>query len=290
MLKIVPVHLVKIRIRMKWLLTLCLSMLLTNLFSQYYFNDLVATQQANEQYKLLRGQKVKIVKATSYEPDNSITEGFLLEQDISLDGKKIVLTAATTGGKKETSTTQYEFGKLKRSHSYTNGIDTKTEYTYTDKGAVQRIVFTTTDTAMKSTNTEVHEWLYNESGQPVSMSKVKNKSDTTLIECIRDDQGLVVEERWKRKNRGIETYYYYYDAKKQLTDIVRFNARLKKFLPDYQYEYDDLGRVSQLTQFSLSSASYLIWKYRYTEQGLKQEESAFDKERKLVGKMVYNYE
>jgi hypothetical protein len=275
---------------MKILQALFCCMFLVSGYGQYYFNDIVATQLSNEQYKLLRANKVRIVKAVSYDADNTLAEGFSLEQDISIDGKKIILNAGTSSGKKITTTTQYESGKLKRTLSRSNGIESKTEYSYTDKGLLQSILFTTIDTAMKAVSTELHVWSYTDEGQPLSMLKIKNKTDTTYIECIKDEQGLVVEERWKKKSRGIETYYYYYDAKKQLTDIVRFNARIKKFLPDFQYEYDDNGRVSQLTQLSLSSASYLVWKYTYNAKGLKEEETGFDKEKKMMGRMVYSYE
>ena len=257
---------------------------------QYYFNDILATQQTNEQYKLLRNLKIKKVSATSFEQDNTPTEGFSLEQDISMDGKKITLFAATLGGKKVTTVTQYEGGRLKRSHSNSNGIDNRTDYTYNEKGQVKQIVFTTTDTAMKMVTTELHEWSYAENGLPIGMLKIKNKTDTIQVECLLDEKKLVAEERWKKKNKGIETYYYYYNDQQKLTDIVRFNARMKKFLPDYLYEYDTNGRISQLTQVSMSSASYMIWKYTYNEKGLKSEEAGYDKEKKLVGKMVYTYE
>ncbi len=259
-------------------------------FSQYYFNDIVSTQFSNDQYKLLRTNKVKKIKATSYEADNSVTEGFALEEDISLDGKRITLSTAVSAGKSSVTNRFYELSKLKKTQSSNTNIDTKTEYTYNEKGWVQKILFTTTDTAMKSTLTELHEWTYNEAGQPVSMLKIKNKTDTTQIELIKDEQGLIAEERWKKKNRLQETYYYYYDANKQLTDIVRYNSKLKKLLPDFQYEYDSNGRISQMIQLSFNTASYIVWKYTYTEKGLKQKEVGFDKERKLIGRIEYVYE
>jgi hypothetical protein len=158
------------------------------------------------------------------------------------------------------------------------------------KGLIQKITLTTTDTAMKSTLTEVHEWTYNEAGQPQSMLKIKNRTDTTVIELIKDEQGLIVEERWKRKNRVVETYYYYYDTNKQLTDIVRYNTRLKKLLPDFQYEYDANGRVNKMTQLAMNTNSYFIWQYVYNEKGLKQKEVGFDKDRRMIGRIEYTYE
>lgn len=275
---------------MKSLLILLCCMVCINSYSQYYFNDIVSTQNSNDQYKLLRAHKIKKIKATSFEADNSITEGFLLEEEISMDGKRITLNTSTSGGKASVTNRTYELGKLKRALSNTHGIETKTEYSYTDKGQVQRILFTTTDTAMKYVSVEAHEWLYNETGQPVSMLRIKNKLDTTVIELTKDEKGLVVEEHWKKKKRNLETYYFYYDAKNNLTDIVRYNTRLKKLLPDYMYEYDGSGRIIQMTQVSMSSSSYIVWKYTYNEKGLKQMESGYDKSKKLIGKIEYYYE
>lgn len=269
---------------------LILIFLFSNSYGQYYFNDLVSTQNSNEQYKLLRSKHIKKITATSYEADNTVTEGFGLEENISLDGKKIIQSTSLSNGQSSLTNRFYEMGRLSRTQSVNNGIDNKTGYTYTDKGQVQQIVFTTTDTAMKSSLVEVHQWIYDGAGNPLSMLKIKNKTDTTVIELIRDEQGLVIEEHWKRKNRVIETYYYYYDAAAHLTDIVRYNAKLKKLLPDFQYEYDANGRVSRMVQVSMSSASYFVWKYTYNDKGLKQTELAFDKQKQLVGRIEYSYE
>jgi hypothetical protein len=267
----------------------CLSLLSTG-YGQYYYNDIVSTQLSNDQYKLLRTSRIRKIKATSLEADNTVTDGFLLEEEISLDGKRSTLNTATFGGKPSVTNRLYELNKLKRTQSSRNGIDVKTDYTYNEKGQVQKLVFTTTDTAMKAVSTEIHDWSYNEAGQALFMLKIKNRTDTTRIELVKDDHGLVAEEHWKKKNRTLETYYYYYDPKDQLTDIVRYNARLKKLLPDYMYEYDDKGRLSQMTQVSLSSASYIVWKYTYNEKGLKQKEAGYDKQKKLVGSIEYAYE
>ena len=275
---------------MRVLLCFILVLSLSAGHSQYYFNDVVSTQFSNDQYKLLRTNKVHKVKAVSYEADNSVTEGFLVEEEIGLDGKRIIQTTSLSGAKPSVINHFYELNKLKRTQTLFNGIETKTEYSYTDKGAIQKIVLTTTDTAMKATTVEAHEWIYNEAGQPLSMLKIKNRTDTTLIELLKDENGLIIEEHWKKKNRNLETYYYYYDSNNRLTDIVRYNARLKKLLPDFQYEYDANGRVGQMTQVSMSSSSYIIWKYTYNEKGLKQKEIGYDKERRLAGRIEYIYE
>lgn len=275
---------------MRSLLTLVCFCCITTGYGQYYFNDIVSTRISNDQYKLLRSQKVKKIKATSYEADNSITEGFILEEEISMDGKRIILRTATSGGRSSVTNRFYELSKLKRTQSSGYNIDTRTEYTYTPGGLVQKIVLNTTDTAMKSTVSEVHEWVYNEPGEPAAMLRIKNQTDTTRVELVKDELGLIAEERWKKKGRTIETYYYYYDANKRLTDIVRYNGRLKKLIPDFQYEYDSNDHVSQMTQILMGSANYIIWKYTYNEKGLKLKELGYDKEKKLIGRIEYTYE
>ena len=71
-------------------------------FGQYYFNDIVATQQSNQNYQILRANKVKKIVATSFEQDNTPTEGFLLVQTLSIDGKKLITQSGTVSGKKKT--------------------------------------------------------------------------------------------------------------------------------------------------------------------------------------------
>lgn len=275
---------------MRSVLTVISFLFLLNGNSQYYFNDIISTQTSNEQFKLLRGGKIKKIKATSFEADNSPTEGFLLEEELSMDGKKVTLNTTTSAGKTSATNRFYELQKLKRTQSYSNGIENRAEYTYDSKGQIQKVLLTTTDTAMKYVSTEAHEWQYDETGKPVSMLRIKNRLDTTLIELVKDEKGLVIEENWRKKGRRLETYYYYYDTASHLTDIVRYNTRLKKLIPDFQYEYDTNGRVSQMTQISLGSANYFVWKYTYNEKGLKQSESGFDKEKKLIGRIEYSYE
>lgn len=274
---------------MRFLLTLLSFFAVSANYCQFYFNDIISTQQGNEQYQLLRSLKVKKITATSFEADNNISQGFSLEQEISMDGKKIVLSTATSIGKTSVTNRTYELGRLKKSQFNNNGIDNKTDYFYSDNKALQSILLTIIDTALKSTLLESHEWKYNEKGQPISMLQIKNKKDSIMVKISTDEKGLVLEENWYKKNKVVETYYYYYDTKNQLTDIVRYYTKLKKLLPDFQYEYNEEGRVSQLLQISMSSSNYVIWKYGYNERGLKIKEIAYDKEKKMIGRIEYLY-
>ena len=258
-------------------------------FGQYYFNDIVATQQSNQNYQILRANKVKKIVATSFEQDNTPTEGFLLVQTLSIDGKKLITQSGTVSGKKNQITSFFELGKLKKTQSSSNGIDNKLEFTYNEKGLVKQLSLTSGDTLAKYKSTETREWKYLANGQLLSVLKIKNNADTTVALLVLDEKGNVLEEHWKKKQKETDTYYYYYNTANQLTDIVQYNTRAKKLVPVYVYEYDSTGRILQMTQLS-TSGKYLVWKYNYNDKGLKLMETCFDQDNKILGKIAYQYE
>jgi len=258
-------------------------------YGQYYFNDIVATQQGNQNYQILRTNKVKKVIATSFEQDNTSTEGFLLSQTLSIDGKKLVTQSGTISGKKNQVTSFFELGKLKKTQSFSNGIDNKMEYAYNEKGQLKQLILNSGDTSVKYKSNETREWKYLANGQLLSVLKIKNNADTTEALLVLDEKGNVVEEHWKKKQKEIDTYYYYYNTANQLTDIVQYNTRLKKLVPVYVFEYDSNGSIQQMTQLSLGG-KYLVWKYSYNSKGLKLMETCFDQENKILGKITYQYE
>lgn len=259
-------------------------------YTQYYYNDIVANQQSNKQYQLLKDNKIKKIKATSYDGNNRPSEGFIVEQDFSSDYKKLTTLSTISSGAVSTLVTYYENDKLKSSHEHARGVETQTDYTYDEKGRIWLINSATTDTSVKSTSTESHIWSYNDKNQPQIMLKIKNKRDTTRIEMITDEFGNVGEERWKIKTTPFETYYYYYNDKSQLTDIVRFKKRAQKLLPDFLFEYDTLGRIVQMVQVPAVNSNYMTWKYVFNDKGLKQEEICTDRQKQIVGKIEYTYQ
>lgn len=256
---------------------------------QYYFNDLIATQQSVLQYQLLRANKVKKIIATSYEEDQSPTEGFVLEQELTMDGKKLITKTGISSGKTSDVTSFFELGKLKRTQSNSNGIDNKMEYLFNEKGKLIKLTLTSSDTAVRYQTQEIREWQYNAEGMPVELIKVKNKRDSSKATFVFDEQGNIGEEQWTRKQQAMETYYYYYDQLKRLTDIVRYHTKLQKLVPDYVFEYDERGKLSQMTQLS-GTGAYFTWKYLYNEKGLKIKETCFDSYQKVVGRIEYRYE
>jgi hypothetical protein len=274
---------------MKLLLTSLAFLFISSAWGQYYFNDLLATAQSQAQYQLLRANKVKKITAISFEEDGSANEKFLLEQELTMDGKKLSTKSGIQSGKTSTVTSFFELSKLKRTLSNSNGIDNKMEYFYDNTGKLIKLSLTSGDTAVKYSTQENRDWVYGANGLPASIVKVKNKIDSSVAKIVIDEEGNVAEEQWSRKNTPLETYYYYYDQQHRLTDIVRYNQKLKKLVPDYVFEYDAKGKLAQMTQLS-GSGQYFTWQYEYNEKGLKWKETCRDNERKLVGKIEYKYE
>lgn len=257
--------------------------------SQYYYNDIVANALSNQQFKLIKQARIKTIKAISYEPSGEVTQGFNIEQEVSPDFRKTVTTTSLQDGSKSTLTVTYENSRVKKSVDVNHKVETTNTFTYNEKGLPTTITSSTNDTAVGINSNEVHIWSYNANNVPSSLLKIKNKVDTTFIEFVYDDKGNIGEERWKRKGRFFETYYYYYNDKNQVTDVVRYNTRAKQMLPDFLYEYDDKGRISKMTQVTNGGSNYLVWTYTYNDKGLKESEVCYNKQKQLIGRIEYGY-
>jgi YD repeat-containing protein len=257
--------------------------------SQYYFNDIIATRQAAQQYQALKSNHVRHVTAESYESDNQPTENFQLEQTISPDAGTVIINASYPSTGKLLTINTYKDGKLASTQDSSANVSTTTTYTYNDAGNIATITTQAVDTFMNSHSTEVHLWKYNNSGQPAQMLRIKDGRDTTMVELTYDN-GNVAQEAWKRHGKVVENYYYYYNTNNQLTDIVRFNYRAKKMLPDFLYDYDANGRVIKMTQVPTGTSDYMVWHYIYNSNGLKEKELLYNKQQQLVGRIVYKYQ
>ena len=214
---------------------------------------------------------------------------FIIEQQISSDFRKSVTTTALPDNSQSVLTINYENNKVKKTIDANHKVETINSFIYNDKGLLINIASNTNDTAVKINSNEVHIWRYNANNVPEALLKIKNKLDTTFIDFNYDEKGNIGEERWRRKGRVYETYYYYYNDKNLVTDVVRFNSRAKQLLPDFLYEYDDKNRIVKMTQITSGGSNYLVWNYSYNDKGLKESEICYNKQRQLVGRIEYGY-
>lgn len=258
--------------------------------AQYYYNDIVAIDYSNQQHKLLQQNKIRTIKAISKEKDETIIEDFILEQRINEDASEIITYSKTSAGNQSTLKSNYLNNKITKTESEGDGVSTITNYVYNNDGKLLSIESSTIDTFITTVSKEIHLWFYNNKGFPEKMYKIKNSTDTIFLNFILDEHNLVAEEHWYRKGKNIESYYYYYNDKNLLTDIVRYNNRAKKMLPDFMYEYDSLGKIKKMIQVLAGGSNYNSWIYYYnTTSQLKEKEVCYDKQKQLLGSIEYLY-
>lgn len=274
---------------MKKLFTVGLmSFFVVNASAQYYYGDILGTRQTNQQYKILIEKGVKEINATSYEPNDQPVNDFVLEQSINNKGQIVTRSASINSGQSYLTST-YTGGKLSKTvDSSVHAVNT-TQYSYDSQGRITTIESASHDFDGTFTTTEKHLWTYNSQGLPQQMLKIKNGVDTTVVHFTVNENGQVTEERWVKNNRRLETYFYYYNDKDMVTDVVRFNRKAQQLLPDLVLEYNEEGKLVQMTQTQNASANYLIWRYTYNTNGLKEKEYVFNKQKELLGRVEYQY-
>lgn len=274
---------------MKWPLIICTLFIGNSLCGQFYLNDIIGLKVSQEKYQLMRKNKIKKITANSIEADGSTTKGFLLSQELQTDGKKMVSTIANLSSPLEKITNIYELSKLKRTIVNRASIETKTEYSYNENGLLNKVMSTTIDSVQKTPISETHLWQYQANGIPNRMIKLADGMDTVLVEFVADSTGLIIEEYWFKKGKKIESYYYYY-SNNQLTDVVRFNLKANRLIPDYVYEYNQQNQLINMIQVSFNGSAVVHWTYAYHANGLRDTETARDKEKNIIAKIIYNFE
>jgi len=258
--------------------------------AQYYYQDIIATQQATEKWKTYKDNKVKSVNILSFESNDQPTEGFLCKLNIKNDYSEITLYTKTDFTKETYSISYYSInGLLKKNVDTSKGYQSVTEYEFDASDNISSFSNSSTETVSNIKNTEQHFWKYGADGKPVSMMKIKNGNDTTFIRFINDEKGNVAEEHAVHNKSEMPAIYYYYDENKRLTDIVRYNAKAKRLLPDYIFTYSNSNQLSSMLFVPEGSSDYNKWIYEYDEKGLRSKESCFSKQKELLGKIEYEY-
>jgi hypothetical protein len=259
--------------------------------AQYYYKDILSTLETNRTMQTYLKNQVLQVTATGFDARGQTDSAFSELQEIKENGTLWKIT--TRHASQEATILLMYFDEKTRLVGMTDsgaGIVTNTSYRYNDAGSVAEIIFSTTDPQQEFNLKETHLWLYNSLGHPQKMLRIAGAGDTTEIRLNHDEKGNVIDEQPFRRNRAGEMIYYYYDDDNRLTDIVRYNTRAGKLLPDYLFEYDDHDRVIQkITTVPDPDIAYVIWRYAYDDKGLKTKEAVFDRYKKMTGRIDYQY-
>jgi YD repeat-containing protein len=256
--------------------------------SQYYYKDIVLTRQNQQNWKIFHDLKVKQADIKSLDANNEPTDGFSCIQTISGDFSTITTYTKSANTPASTMITYYDRnGRMIRTTDTSDTFKSTTEYTYNDNGQVTSLLNNSVQTDNQVGATEKHLWLY-EGNQLKKMIKIKGETDTTIVNLIKDEKGNIIEEKSVREGQSLPSIYYYYDNEGRLTDIVRYNQKAGRLLPDYVFEYFS-DRISSMIFVPAGSSDYQKWIYQYAENGLKINETCYDKKKQLVVKINYEY-
>jgi len=272
---------------MKLLTLITLLLIASTSNCQYYYKDIIGSEQTTNLLKAYKTNKVSRVVVTSYDGENTKMDEFYVEQQFTPEALKTITRSNVSN---ESILISYidANNRVTKTIDSSDVVTSYTNYTYNSDGLLLSTISSSIDTGKTSTQTEQHIWQY-QNRKPVSMLRIKNNNDTTYIHFRLDDKGNVSEEQETHKGITAEPIYYYYDDNGRLTDIVAFSKRAKRLLPEYMFEYSPANQVIQQITVPDNSSQYTIWRYQYDDKGLKIKEAIYNKQKQLTGKLEYQY-
>ena len=255
--------------------------------SQYYYKDIIGSNQTSNLLKAYRVNKVKTVVVTSYDGENTKMDDFYVEQQFSPDALKTI-TRSNVSNQSILISYIDANNRVMKTIDSSDVVTSYTTYSYNADGMLSVTFSSSSDSGKTSSQSEQHIWQY-QNNKPISMLRIKNTTDTAYIHFRIDDKGNVAEEQETHKGITSEPVYYYYDDNGRLTDIVTFSKRAKRLLPEYMFEYSPSNQVIQQITVPDNSSQYTIWRYQYDDKGLKIKEAIYNKQKQLTGKLEYQY-
>jgi hypothetical protein len=256
--------------------------------SQYYYKDILLARQNQENWKAFHDKKVREVSIQSIDANNEQTPDFTCVQKVTTDFRSIATFTKSANVPASTLTAFYDpSGRMIKTVDTSDTYRSTTEYTYNESGGINVMLNNSVQTDNQIITTEKHLWIY-EAGSPTKMIKIKGETDSTVVSFVKDEKGNIVEEKPMRGGQSLPSVFYYYDNDGQLTDIVRYNQKAGRLLPDYVFEYNS-GHLSSMLFVPNGSTDYQRWIYVYDANGLKTNETCYDKKRQVVVKIRYNY-
>ena len=258
--------------------------------AQYYYKDIFSYRQATSERVVLKEQKIRNILVHSFEANGEPSPGFFCEKKISKDYRRVeTYTRSNLTGKALLTAYYNDKDQLIKTVDSSELAVATSVYGYDDKGNVINVASNShsNDDDFATGLIEEHRYVYDEKGRITKMLRTRNQKDTSTVTFASDEHGNVIDERDMGKDG--KHYYYYYNTRNQLTDIVKFNVVKNKLLPDFLFEYNSAGQVTQMVAVEEGAASdYYTWKYVYNE-GLRIIEKCFSKEKILVGYFEYEY-
>ena len=257
--------------------------------AQYYYQDIYSNRELGSEMTKLKEQKIRTVTVKSFEDDGSESEGFFLEKKIAKNYLSMETFSRSYMSTASLLTSRFnKMGLLESTTDSSESVVRSSSYTYNESKQLVSVVsgIRSSDDDFVTEILEEHIYTYNTKGVLMKMHKIKNKVDTTEILFSTDEKNNVAIEK---DTRSGSKYYYYYDGKNRLAEIAHSNDFRQGIYPDYQFEYNGAGQLTQMINTEEGANKYyFIWKYTYSD-GLRIREKCYSKERRLMGTIEYEY-
>ncbi len=257
--------------------------------AQHYYKDIIGTKESADLITSYRNNKVRKVVLNTYTINNTPLANFSIQQEF-LPAQKALRTITKTDYTATSYLTSYidASGHVIKSTDSSNAVVNTSIYSYNEFGNLTSIFIEAGDT-LAALHTEEHIWQYDVQGRINKMLRIKNKRDTAIVTFKLDEKGNVIEEQERRHALTDAPFYYYYDNGNRLTDIVRYNKKAGRLMPEDMFEYSPSNQVIQRITVPQNSSDYLIWRYAYNDKGLRTKEVIFNKQKEQTGKVEYLY-
>lgn len=259
--------------------------------AQFFYKDLWNNQQLQKEFIILRNENITSIIIKSFEDDGQPSDGFFCEKRINKNYTQSEMSSRSYISGESLLISYYNAkGQIIKTIDSTGNSSSHSLYAYDDKSRLKSV--TNSSRAQDDSLggiTEIRQYYYSENGKPLKMTRQKNGNDVSVVKFISDEKGNVTEEQEVLKGNVGKKYYYYYDEKNRLTDVVHYNEIAKRLLPDYIYEYNASGQVRQMINTEEGGSNYFIWKYTYNDLRLRDTETCLSKEKRLLGTISYKY-
>lgn len=258
--------------------------------AQFFYKDIWTNQQLTKEFSILKNENLRTVSVKSFEDDGEPSEGFYCERKIDRNFSKSEMISRSNITQQSLLVSYYnDKGWIIKTVDSSQTSLARSQYEYDNKGRITLITNFTKANDENGGITETHQYIYNAAGKPEKMIRKKNNVDVSTINFTIDDKGNIIEEQEIIKGNKGRKFLYYYDDKNRLTDVVHYNERAKRLLPDYMYEYNQQGQIKQMISTEDNISNYYTWKYTYNDQRLRESEKCYSKEKRLLGSIQYEY-
>jgi hypothetical protein len=260
--------------------------------AQFYYQDIHNTIRTEENLEVLKENKVTVQWVESLDANMESDDDFRCQREILQNYRKMKskVQSRSTGYSAMMSYFAAN-GKLTKTVDSSQNSTTIINYIRDTAYLLTEVYLVSQDQKSKYQFTETRRYFYDAKGHPIKMIHFHNDiiQDSSTVTFTLNEKGQVAEEFESGNNVYSQRIYYKYNDKGFLTDIVRYSPSRQKMLPDYMFDYDKDGRLSQMTTVNGQSANYTIWKYSYTVLGLPDKEDCYGKKNELLGRIKYRY-